>query len=91
VQSVAFGAVAGVAGVGRIAISRETLGRRPILHGNIFRVSVATGRCQQSEIRAMTDSILLRIVNAYTHVSWLVVTPSPHIVASRSLSSTYDC
>jgi hypothetical protein len=58
-QSVASGAVTGVAGVVRSVISRETLGRRPILHGNIFRVSVATGRCQQSEIRAMTDRILL--------------------------------
>jgi hypothetical protein len=90
-QSFASVVVTGVANVVRRAISRETLCRWPVQHGNIFRVSISTGRCQQCRIRAMSDKILLRIVSAYTHVSSLIVTPSPDIVVNRSLSSTYDC
>jgi hypothetical protein len=70
--------------VGRLATWTRQ-GRCSVLDGMNFRNIINIGRCQYFEVRTIRDRIMLRIVNAYTHVSRLV-----DMVANRSLSSTYD-
>jgi hypothetical protein len=48
-QSVASVAVIGVLGIVRRIISMESLGRRLVWHGNIFRISSFIGSCKQQE------------------------------------------
>jgi hypothetical protein len=67
-QLVVAGSIAAVGRVDLGCISKSVEGRCAVRHGKILRNSVRIGRRQHLKVRTTKDRIILKTINAYTHV-----------------------